>query len=58
MKLAWQHVVAAGAAVLVLLMAWFSGPLLRLSGSDRIILGSGILLIGAAAIAGFLLWAR
>jgi type VI secretion system protein ImpL len=58
MKLAWQHVVAAGAAVLVLLVAWFSGPLLRLSGSDRIILGGGILLIGAATIAGFLLWAR
>ena len=58
MRFSWEHLVAIGAAVIVVLLAWFSGSWFHVAGSDRIILSVGILVIGAAGIGGFLMWAR
>lgn len=58
MRFSWEHLVAIGAAVLVVLLAWFSGSWFHLTGLNQVILSVGILVIGAACIAGFLLWAR
>lgn len=57
MKFSWEHLVAIAVAVVVVLLAWFSGPWLHLTGVNRAILSIGILVIGAAAIGGFLMWA-
>jgi type VI secretion system protein ImpL len=58
MRLSWEHLIAMGGIVFVALLSWFSGPWFRLVGWDRAILSGGILLIGAAAVGGFLLWAH
>ncbi len=58
MRFTWEYFVAVGAAVVVALLAWFSGSWFHLVGFDRGVLSIGILIIGAAAIIGFLLWAR
>jgi type VI secretion system protein ImpL len=58
MRFSWEHLIAIGAGVLVVLLAWFSGSWFHLAGLDRIILSGGILAIGAAVIAGFVLWVR
>jgi type VI secretion system protein ImpL len=56
MRFSWEHLAAIGGAVFVILVAWFSGSWFHVSGLDRAILSGGILVIGAACIAGFLLW--
>ncbi|MGD0909892.1 MAG: ImcF-related family protein [Candidatus Acidiferrales bacterium] len=58
MRFSWEHLVAIGAAVVVVLLAWFSPSWFHVTGLDRAILSGGILVIGAACIGGFLLWAR
>jgi type VI secretion system protein ImpL len=58
MRFSWEHLVAIGAAVVVVLLAWFSPSWFHVTGLDRVILSGGILVIGAACIGGFLLWAR
>jgi type VI secretion system protein ImpL len=58
MKFSWEHLLAICLAVIILLLAWFSPSWFHLTGLNRAILSIGILIIGAAAIAGLLLWAR
>src|SRR6266436_6531064 len=58
MKFSWEHLVAIGGTVLVVLLAWFSGSWFHVTGLDRAILSGGIMVIGAACIGGFLLWAH
>src|SRR5271165_3501864 len=58
MRFSWEHLVAIGVAVIVILLAWFLPPLLHVTGVDRVILSVGILVIGAVAIGALLLWAR
>jgi len=58
MRLSWEHLVAMAGIVFIVLLSWFSGSWFRLAGWDRAILSGGILLIGAAAVGGFLLWAH
>jgi type VI secretion system protein ImpL len=58
MKFSWEHPAAIGGTVLVVLLAWFSGSWFHVMGLDRAILSAGILVIGAACVGGFLLWAR
>src|SRR6267378_6001752 len=58
MKFSWEHLVAIGGTVLVVLLAWFSGSWFHMTGLDRAILSGGIMVIGAACIGGFLLWAH
>ena len=58
MRFSWEHLVAIGGTVLVVLFAWFSGSWFHVTGLDRAILSGGIMVIGAACIGGFLLWAH
>src|ERR1700739_4281324 len=58
MRLSWEHLVAMAGIVFIVLLSWFSGSWFRLAGWDRAILSGGILLMGAAAVGGFLLWAH
>src|ERR1700730_3367926 len=58
MRFSWEHLVAIGGTVVFVLAAWFSGSWFHVTGLDRAILSGGILVIGAAGIGGFLLWAR
>ncbi len=58
MKFSWEHLVAICLGVVDLLLAWFSPSWFHLAGLNRAILSIGIIVIGAAAIAGLLLWAR
>jgi type VI secretion system protein ImpL len=58
MRFSWEHLVAIGGTVLVVLLAWFSGSWFHVTGLDRAILSGGIMVIGAACIGGFLLWAH
>jgi len=58
MRFSWEHLVAIGGTVLVVLLAWFSGSWFHMTGLDRAILSGGIMVIGAACIGGFLLWAH
>jgi type VI secretion system protein ImpL len=58
MRFSWEHLVAICLGVVALLLAWFSPTWFHLEGLNRAILSIGIIVIGAAAIAGLLLWAR
>jgi type VI secretion system protein ImpL len=58
MRFSWEHLVAIGATVVVVLLAWFSPSWFHVVGLDRFILSAGILVIGAACIGGFLMWAH
>jgi type VI secretion system protein ImpL len=58
MRFSWEHLVALGASVLVIVLAWFSGNWFHVLGLDRAILTGGILLIGAAVIGGLLMWTQ
>jgi type VI secretion system protein ImpL len=58
MRFSWEHLGAIGGSVFVVLLAWFSGSWFHVAGLDRVILSVGILVIGAACIGGFLLWAH
>ena len=58
MRFSWEHLVAICLGVVALLLAWFSPTWFHLAGLNRAILSIGIIVIGAAAIAGLLLWAR
>jgi len=57
MKFSWYHLVAIAALAVVILLAWFAGPMFHLAGWDRAILSIGILIIGAAVIGAFVWWA-
>lgn len=58
MRFRWEYLVAGAAAILVLLLAWFVGPLFHVVGTNALVLRAGILLLGVIAIIGLLLWAR
>src|SRR5712692_4568383 len=58
MRFQWEHLVAGAAAVVVLMLAWFAGPIFHVAGTNALVLRGGILLLGVIAIVGLLLWAR
>jgi type VI secretion system protein ImpL len=58
MRFHWEYLVAGAAAILVLMLAWFAGPIFHVVGTNALVLRAGILLLGVIAIIGLLLWAR
>lgn len=58
MRFRWELPTAGAAAILVLLILWFVGPIFHVTGANALVLRGGILLLGAIAIVGLLLWAR
>jgi len=58
MQFRWEHLAAVALAIVILLLAWFVGPIFHLAGANLLILRAGIILLGVVAIIGLLLWAR
>lgn len=58
MRFRWEHLAAGAAAIVVLMLTWFSVPIFHVSGANAFVLRGGILLLGAIAIVGLLVWAR
>ncbi|HKV24475.1 MAG TPA: ImcF-related family protein [Candidatus Acidoferrum sp.] len=58
MRLHWEHLAAGAAAIIVLMLTWFVGPIFHVSGTNALVLRGGILLLGVIAIIALLLWAR
>jgi type VI secretion system protein ImpL len=58
MQFRWEHLAAVALAIVILLLAWFVGPILHLAGANLLILRAGIILLGVVAVIGLLLWAR
>src|SRR5271156_4437955 len=58
MRFHWEYLVAGAAAILVLMLTWFAGPIFHVVGTNALVLRAGILLLGVIAIIGLLLWAR
>lgn len=58
MRFQWEYLAAGAAAIVVLMLTWFVGPIFHLVGSNALVLRAGILLLGVIAIIGLLLWAR
>ncbi|MGC2752340.1 MAG: hypothetical protein WCA40_08230, partial [Candidatus Acidiferrum sp.] len=58
MRFHWEHLAAGAAAIVVLMLAWFAGPIFHVVGTNALVLRAGILLLGVIAIIGLLLWAR
>src|SRR5580658_8450665 len=58
MRFHWEHLAAGAAAIVVLMLTWFAGPIFRVAGTNALVLRAGILLLGVIAIIGLLLWAR
>lgn len=59
MRAQWQYLAAGAAAIVVLMLTWF-GPSIffHLVGTNALVLRLGILLLGAIAIIGLILWAK
>ena len=58
MRFQWEHLAAGAAAIVVLMLTWFAGPIFHVAGANAFVLRGGILLLGVLAIIGLLLWAR
>jgi len=58
MRFHWEHLAAGAAAIVVLMLTWFVGPIFHVVGANALVLRAGILLLGVIAIIGLLLWAR
>src|SRR5690348_4383787 len=58
MRLHWEHLAAGAAAIVVLMLTWFAGPIFHVAGANALVLRGGILLLGVISIIGLLLWAR
>ncbi len=58
MRFHWEHLAAGAAAIVVLMLTWFVGPIFHVVGTNALVLRAGILLLGVIAIIGLLLWAR
>lgn len=58
MRFQWEHLAAGAAAIVVLMLTWFVGPIFHVVGTNALVLRAGILLLGVIAIIGLLLWAR
>ncbi|MHB8502843.1 MAG: ImcF-related family protein [Candidatus Acidiferrales bacterium] len=58
MRFQWEHLAAGAAAIVVLMLTWFAGPIFHVVGTNALVLRGGILLLGVIAIIGLLLWAR
>ena len=58
MRFRWEHLAAGAAAIVVLMLTWFSAPIFHVAGANAVVLRGGILLLGAISIAGFLAWAK
>ena len=58
MRFQWEYLAAGAAAIVVLMLAWFAGPIFHVVGTNALVLRAGILLLGVIAIIGLLLWAR
>jgi type VI secretion system protein ImpL len=58
MRFHWEHLAAGAAAIVVLMLTWFAGPIFHVVGTNALVLRAGILLLGVIAIIGLLLWAR
>src|SRR5690348_1635099 len=58
MRFQWEHLAAGAAAIVVLMLTWFAGPIFHVVGANALVLRGGILLLGALAIVGLILWAR
>ncbi len=58
MRFYWEHLAAGAAAIVVLMLTWFVGPIFHVTGTNALVLRGGILLLGVIAIIGLLLWAR
>ena len=58
MRFQWEHLAAGAAAIVVLMLTWFAGPIFHVAGANALVLRGGILLLGVLAIIGLLLWAR
>ena len=58
MKLTWEYLAAAAGLVVTLLLAWFIGVWVKLTGANLLILRLGIIVLGVLCILGFLMWAR
>ncbi|MGH9742697.1 MAG: hypothetical protein ACRD51_10135, partial [Candidatus Acidiferrum sp.] len=58
MRFHWEHLAAGAAAIVVLMLTWFAGPIFHVVGTNALVLRAGIVLLGVIAIIGLLLWAR
>ncbi|HLZ49812.1 MAG TPA: ImcF-related family protein [Candidatus Acidoferrum sp.] len=58
MRFHWEHLAAGAAAIVVLMLTWFAGPIFHVAGANALVLRGGILLLGVISIIGLLLWAR
>ncbi|MGB7232418.1 MAG: ImcF-related family protein [Candidatus Acidiferrum sp.] len=58
MRLHWEHLAVIAAAIVVLMLTWFAGPIFHVIGTNAIVLRAGVLLLGVIAIISLLLWAR
>ena len=58
MRVHWEHLAAGAAAIVVLMLTWFAGPIFHVVGTNALVLRGGILLLGVISIVGLLLWAR
>jgi type VI secretion system protein ImpL len=58
MRFHWEHLAAGAAAIVVLMLTWFAGPIFHVVGTNALVLRGGILLLGVISIIGLLLWAR
>src|SRR5580704_10134835 len=58
MRFHWEHLAAGAAAIVILMLTWFVGPVFHVVGTNALVLRAGILLLGVIAIIGLLLWAR
>src|SRR5271169_68299 len=58
MRFHWEHLAAGAAAIVVLMLTWFAGPIFHVVGTNALVLRGGILLLGVIAVIGLLLWAR
>ncbi len=58
MRFYWEYLAGGAAAIVVLMLTWFAGPIFHVAGTNALVLRAGILLLGVIAIIGLLLWAR
>src|SRR5580704_2865416 len=58
MRFHWEHLAAGAAAIVILMLTWFVGPVFHVVGTNALVLRAGVLLLGVIAIIGLLLWAR
>jgi type VI secretion system protein ImpL len=58
MKSVWVNLIAAAGAIAVLIIAWFLGLALHVTGSNLWVLRIGVAAVGLLAVAAFWMWAR